>query len=107
MSFGPIRDKDGAIIGSVVTSREITEAKRVEEERQISIDFLAMVNQSEGTKDLLQRATAFFQQRSGCEAVGIRLREGEDYPYLKPADFPRSLFRWRAGFALARPPEKF
>jgi PAS domain S-box-containing protein len=26
LSFGPIRDKDGAIIGSVVTSREITEA---------------------------------------------------------------------------------
>ena len=87
LSFGPIRDKDGAIIGSVVTSREITEAKRVEEERQISIDFLAMVNQSEGTKDLLQRATAFFQQRSGCEAVGIRLREGEDYPYSEARGF--------------------
>ena len=87
LSFGPIRDKDGAIIGSVVTSREITEAKRIEEERQIAIDFLAMVNQSQGTKDLLERATAFFQQRSGCEAVGIRLREGEDYPYFESRGF--------------------
>jgi PAS domain S-box-containing protein len=87
LSFGPIRSKDGAIIGSVVTSREITEAKRVEGERQIAVDFLAMVNQSQGTNDLLQRATTFFQQRSGCEAVGLRLREGEDYPYFESRGF--------------------
>jgi PAS domain S-box-containing protein len=87
ISFSPIRDIDGTIIGSVVTSREITEAKRVEEERQIAIDFLGMVNQSRGTRDLLQRATAFFQQRSGCEAVGIRLRAGEDYPYFESRGF--------------------
>jgi PAS domain S-box-containing protein len=87
LSFGPIRDKDGAIIGSAVTSREITEAKRAEEERQIAIDFLEIVNQSWGSRDLLQRAATFFQQRSGCEAVGIRLREGEDYPYFEARGF--------------------
>ena len=53
-----------------------------EEERQIAIDFLALVNQSKGTSDLVQRATAFFQERTGCEAVGIRLREDDDFPYL-------------------------
>jgi PAS domain S-box-containing protein len=31
LSFGPIRDKDGAIIGSVLTSRDITKAKRAEQ----------------------------------------------------------------------------
>jgi PAS domain S-box-containing protein len=31
-SFGPIRDKDGAIVGSVVAGRDITEHKRLEEE---------------------------------------------------------------------------
>ena len=30
-SFGPIRDKDGAIVGSVVVARDITEHKRAEE----------------------------------------------------------------------------
>ena len=30
-SFGPIRDKDGAIVGSVVVGRDITERKRAEE----------------------------------------------------------------------------
>lgn len=31
-SFAPIRDTDGSIVGSVVTGRDITESKRVEEE---------------------------------------------------------------------------
>jgi PAS domain S-box-containing protein len=93
ISFSPIRDKDGAIIGSVITARDITEAKQVEEERQIAIDFLGMVNQSRGTRDLIQRATIFFQERSGCEAVGIRLREGDDYPYLEARGFSREFVR--------------
>jgi PAS domain S-box-containing protein len=87
ISFSPIRDNDGAIIGSVIAARDITEAKRAEEERQIAIDFLAMVNQSRGTKDLIQRAATFFQVRSGCEAVGIRLNEGDDYPYVETRGF--------------------
>ena len=89
LSFSPIRDKNGAIIGSVITARDITEAKQAEEERQIAIDFLGMVNQSRGTDDLLQRAAVFFQERSGCEAVGIRLREGDDYPYFVARGFSR------------------
>ena len=87
ISFSPIRDKDGTIAGTVITSRDITEAKRAEEERQIAVDFLAMMNQSHGSKDLLQRAADFFQERSGCEAAGIRLREGEDYPYFEARGF--------------------
>ncbi|MEN6475236.1 MAG: PAS domain S-box protein, partial [Syntrophaceae bacterium] len=33
-SFGPIRDRDGVIIGSVVVARDITERKRADEELQ-------------------------------------------------------------------------
>ena len=93
ISFSPIRDKDGAIIGSVITARDITDAKRAEEERQIAVDFLGMVNQSRGTRDLIQRATTFFQKRSGCEAAGIRLREGDDYPYLEERGFSTEFVR--------------
>ncbi len=93
LSFSPIRDSDGTIIGSVVTSRDITEAKRAEEERQIAIDFLGMVNQSRGSRDLLERAAAFFQKRSGCEAVGIRMRDGDDYPYFEARGFSREFVR--------------
>jgi PAS domain S-box-containing protein len=93
ISFSPIRDEGGAITGTVITSRDITEDKRAEEERQIAVDFLGMVNQSGGTRDLIQRATTFFQERSGCEAVGIRLREGDNYPYAEARGFSREFVR--------------
>ena len=41
-SFGPIRDKDGRIVGSVVAGRDITERKQMEEELRRSHDELEL-----------------------------------------------------------------
>jgi PAS domain S-box-containing protein len=41
-SFGPIRDKDGRIVGSVVAGRDITERKRAEEELRRAHDELEL-----------------------------------------------------------------
>jgi PAS domain S-box-containing protein len=60
-----------------------------EKEREIAIEFLHFVNTSRGTRDLVRKAATFFQERSGCQAVGIRLREGDDYPYFEARGFPR------------------
>jgi PAS domain S-box-containing protein len=68
---------------------DITERKRAEQERETTIEFLRLVSRSRGTRDLVQRATTFFQQRSGCEAVGIRLQEGRDYPYFEYHGFSK------------------
>ena len=67
---------------------DITERKRVEEEREATVEFLHLTNESRGTKELIHAATAFFQKHSGCEAVGIRLQDGEDYPYYETRGFP-------------------
>jgi len=68
---------------------DITERKRAEEERETTVEFLRLVNLSRGTRDLIQTATTFFQQRSACEAVGIRLQEGNDYPYFEYRGFSK------------------
>jgi PAS domain S-box-containing protein len=68
--------------------RDITERKREQREREITIEFLQLVNESRTTPALVQAAAAFFQKQSGCEAVGIRLKEGDDYPYVEVRDFP-------------------
>jgi PAS domain S-box-containing protein len=68
---------------------DITERKKAEEEREITVEFLHIVNESRGMGDLLRAATSYFQQRSGFEAVGIRLREGHDYPYHETRGFPK------------------
>ena len=45
-------------------NRDITERKRAEEERETTVAFLRLVNQSQNTRDLIQRATTFFQQHN-------------------------------------------
>ncbi len=69
-------------------NREIEERKAVEREREISIEFLQLVNGSRGLDDLMKSAASFFREKSGFEAVGIRLKKGDDYPYFETRGFP-------------------
>ena len=61
---------------------------RAVDEGEVTIQFLRLVNESTSTRDLVRTATTFFQQQSGCDAVGVRLQEGEDYPYFEARGFP-------------------
>jgi len=68
---------------------DITERMRTEEERETTAGFLRLINESKSTDDLIGKATEFFQQKSGCEAVGIRLKKEYDYPYYETKGFPK------------------
>jgi len=81
--------EEGRVIKVHGTFQDITERKLVQQERETTIAFLRLVNDSTGTRDLVQASATFFQQQSGCEAVGIRLHEGEDYPYYEARGFPK------------------
>ena len=69
--------------------QDITGRKRDERERELTIEFLRLVQEAENKKEMIGAAIAFFRERSGCEAIGIRLKEGEDYPYFETSGFPR------------------
>ncbi len=71
-----------------VYGMDITERRRAQQEREITAEFLQLVNESTDAQDLIRAAAAFFQQQSGCEAVGIRVKEGDDYPYYEARGFP-------------------
>ncbi len=75
------------------TNRDITERKRTDMEREVTIEILKIVNQSSGVADMVEAAATFFQHESGCEAVGIRLNEGEDFPYSEAHGFPEEFVR--------------
>ncbi len=72
-------------------NRDITERKRIEEEREATIEFLRFSNESQRIEELIHKATSYFQKHSGCDAVGIRLHQGEDYPYYETLGFPASI----------------
>jgi transcriptional regulator with GAF, ATPase, and Fis domain len=67
--------------------RDITERKRAEKERETSIELLNLLNTAENLQELIRKVVKFFQNLSGCEAVGVRLQDGEDFPYYETVGF--------------------
>lgn len=85
----PVRD-----LGYInIYGRDITERKLMEMEREVTVELLKIVNQSTGMAGMVEAAATFFQHKSGCEAVGIRLNEEEDFPYFEPHGFPEEFVR--------------
>jgi PAS domain S-box-containing protein len=72
-----------------VTLHDITSLKNAEKEQEATVEFLRLLNTCKTKEEMVRGATEFFQRQSGCEAVGIRLREGDDYPYFETRGFPR------------------
>ena len=68
--------------------RDITGQSRATEEREATIGLLKLVKSGRDAHGLLKELTGFLRHMSGCEAVGIRLSEGDDYPYFETRGFP-------------------
>jgi len=83
--------RDQRILLSIV--RDISARKSVEAERDVAIEFLRLVNAHTGVADLIEASVRFFHQQTGCEAVGIRLRQGDDYPYYEARGFPEEFLQ--------------
>jgi PAS domain S-box-containing protein len=88
-SAAPILDSAGHLIGVVLVFHDVARKRHLETERRITVEFLRLVNRSTGTADLVRSAAVFFQEQSGCDAVGIRMKNGDDYPYFEARGFPK------------------
>lgn len=73
-----------AIAESVGPSAEV----RYRHEREASLTLLRLLNDRNNTHELIRSLTDYLQQWTGCEAVGVRLREGDDFPYFETRGFP-------------------
>ncbi|MGC4118145.1 MAG: PAS domain S-box protein [Myxococcales bacterium] len=69
-------------------ARDVTGRKQQEAEREITVQLLRALNQSRELPELLNEVTGLLKQWSGCEAVGLRLSDGEGFPYLETNGFP-------------------
>ncbi len=89
MEIVDARDADGTPLCHVVMS-DITERKFQERERELTACLTAIVNTPGDFREHISTLAASLQEWSGCEAIGIRLNSGDDYPYY-----------WSRGFSLA------
>ena len=85
MPFTMPGTQERAVLGVAV---DITARKQLEAERDITLRLLALLNSATNLRGLLRDVTGLLQEWSGCEAVGIRLRDGNDFPYYETRGFP-------------------
>jgi PAS domain S-box-containing protein len=71
----------------VAVFHNITERKRSEEEREATLELLRLCNSADDWRGLMRDLMNFFQGHTGCEAIGVRIREGEDFPYFETKGF--------------------
>ena len=83
-----IRDDTGLPLFTMAAIEDITECKFQEEEREITTHLNVQINSQKNLHECMAGLTLSLQEWSGCEAVGIRLRAGDDYPYYETRGFP-------------------
>ena len=87
------RDADGRAVAMWAIVRDTTERNRLTDERTLITQVFERIAES-GSRDELMRSTAaLLQSGSGCEAIGIRLREGDDFPYFETRGFAAAFVR--------------
>ena len=62
--------------------------RQLERERDLTIRLLRLANSPNDLHGLVREATKLLQESSGCSAVGILLRDGDDFPYFETRGFP-------------------
>ena len=75
---------------TLVVLHDITERIIARERRQLVAGILRILNRPSKWKDLIGDILALIKRDTGFEAVAIRLKEGEDYPYFRVNGFPRN-----------------
>jgi len=90
LSVHPIPDqkKKGSALSWVI--EDLAGRKGIEAERKAFIEILRIIYSADNKRDLLRLIIFYLQQLSGCQAVGIRLREGEDFPYYETSGFTKA-----------------
>lgn len=85
----PIRDEKEQFIGLTGTGRDITEQVKAEKDKALAASILESLNQSLFPHQTINDILHLIKEATGIEAVGIRLKGEDDYPYYVTNGFPQ------------------
>ena len=80
--------EQGRLTGAVVTFADITDRKLAETYRDMGGEVLEILNEPGPLQGALQHVLTVVKARTGFDAVGIRLQDGDDVPYVVQEGFP-------------------
>ena len=89
VSHSPIFSKDGEVIGVSVFAFDNTEQKRLLMQQNLTIKILGILNKQSNFINLIDEIIKSIKTATGLEAVGIRLKDGEDFPYISHQGFSK------------------
>jgi len=72
-----------------IYASDITERKQAEAYREMGREVLQILNEPGDIQYSIQRVLAALKTRTGFEAVGIRLQDGDDFPYFAQKGFSK------------------
>jgi PAS domain S-box-containing protein len=72
----------------VAAFENITARKQAEAFGEMGREVLQILNEAEDFQQSIQRVFAVLKTRTGFDAVGIRLQDGDDFPYFVQQGFP-------------------
>ncbi|HOX79103.1 MAG TPA: PAS domain-containing protein [Bacteroidales bacterium] len=85
----PWYESDGAIGGMVLYTEVITDRKRAEIQALLTAKILTLLNSSNSLHETIRLTVDLIKKETGIEAVGIRIKKNEDFPYLCHKGFKR------------------
>lgn len=83
-----LRDDRGTITGIFSIGTDITERIEAEHRQKLTIGLLQLLNRQTGETDTIRDLLFLVKEATGFEAVAIRLKVGDDYPYFTTIGFP-------------------
>jgi len=88
IAYHPVHVEAGEILGVAVFSRDVTERARSQERDRFARDLLELLNRPDSESNQIRDILQLIKKSTGIEAVAIRLKEGEDFPYFLTNGFP-------------------
>lgn len=83
--------REGTFFTGII--RDVTQQKRRAEEREITIELFRIIHSSDPWPHPVRELTGFLKRWAECDAVGLRLREGNDFPYFVTTGFTEEFVR--------------
>ncbi len=77
--------------------------RQAEAERAVTVRLLEAVNRHDDMEGLIRAATLLLRDEFGLDAVGVRLRHGDDFPYFETVGFPPDFVRAESTLCIRDP----